>query len=146
MEGLANNGRDELELFAQHESRARPDASRNRGSRKPSATVQELAQLAELVAERVLDALALPPPSGLRVLPSGRRGRPGHDASNTSGIAFPSGSLLTAEEVAEILGVTTAWIYGQSRAGRIPTVKLGRYYRYRLEAIERWIVTREDAA
>jgi hypothetical protein len=42
--------------------------------------------------------------------------------------------------------VPTGWIYRQSRAGAIPTVKLGRYYRYRLEAIERWIVEREDAA
>jgi hypothetical protein len=31
-------------------------------------------------------------------------------------------------------------------ARRDPTVKLGRYYRYRLEAIERWIVEREQAA
>ncbi|MHB8656771.1 MAG: helix-turn-helix domain-containing protein [Solirubrobacteraceae bacterium] len=56
------------------------------------------------------------------------------------------GTLLTADELAEILGVPTGWIYRQSRAGRIPTVKLGRYYRYRLEAIEQWIVEREDAA
>jgi hypothetical protein len=35
--------------------------------------------------------------------------------------------------------VPTGWIYRQSRAGAIPTVKLGRYYRYRLEAIERWM-------
>jgi excisionase family DNA binding protein len=50
---------------------------------------------------------------------------------------------LTAEEVAELLGVTVAWVYAQSRAGAIPTVKLGRYYRYRREAIERWIATQE---
>jgi excisionase family DNA binding protein len=52
-------------------------------------------------------------------------------------------SLLTAEEVAEMLGVATSWIYEQSRTGRIPTVKLGRYYRYRFEAIERWIASQE---
>jgi predicted DNA-binding transcriptional regulator AlpA len=40
----------------------------------------------------------------------------------------------------------TGWIYRQSRAGRIPTVRLGRYYRYRLAAIERWVAEREDAA
>jgi excisionase family DNA binding protein len=54
--------------------------------------------------------------------------------------------LLTADEVADLLGVTTAWIYSQSRAGAIPTVKLGRYYRYRREAIERWIATQEIGA
>ena len=48
-------------------------------------------------------------------------------------------SLLTAAEVAELLGVRTSWVYEQSRAGRIPTVTLGRYRRYRREAIEAWL-------
>lgn len=52
-------------------------------------------------------------------------------------------TLLTADEVAEMLGVTTAWVYGQSRSGAIPTVKLGRYYRYRREAIGRWVESQE---
>jgi excisionase family DNA binding protein len=48
-------------------------------------------------------------------------------------------SLLTAREVADMLGVTTSWVYEQSRQGRIPTVTLGRHRRYRAEAIEGWI-------
>jgi excisionase family DNA binding protein len=48
-------------------------------------------------------------------------------------------SLMTAREVARLLGVPTSWVYEQSRRGRIPTVTLGRYRRYRLEAIEQWI-------
>ena len=48
-------------------------------------------------------------------------------------------SLLTADQVAELLGVPTSWVYEQSRKGRIPTVTLGRYRRYRPEAIESWI-------
>jgi excisionase family DNA binding protein len=55
----------------------------------------------------------------------------------------PSVRLLSAEDVAEILGVTTSWVYAQSRAGQIPTVRLGRYYRYRRDAVQRWIETRE---
>jgi excisionase family DNA binding protein len=51
--------------------------------------------------------------------------------------------LLTADAVAELLGVTPAWVYAQSRAGTIPTVKLGRYYRYSRTSLERWIVTQE---
>ena len=47
--------------------------------------------------------------------------------------------LLTAAEVAERLGVTTPWVWAQSRAGRIPHVQLGRYRRFREEAIEAWI-------
>jgi excisionase family DNA binding protein len=54
-----------------------------------------------------------------------------------------SGALLTAGQVAKLLGVPTSWVYEQSRRGRIPTVTLGRYRRYRLEAIEDWIRNRE---
>lgn len=50
-----------------------------------------------------------------------------------------AGSLLTAQQVAELLGVPASWVYEQSRAGRIPTVTLGRYRRYRREAIEAWV-------
>ena len=50
-----------------------------------------------------------------------------------------SGSLLTAEQVAQILGVPKSWVYEQSRRGRIPTVTLGRYRRYREEAIRGWV-------
>ena len=48
-------------------------------------------------------------------------------------------ALLTADEVARILGVTAAWVYDQSRRRQIPTVTLGRYRRYRRAAIESWI-------
>jgi excisionase family DNA binding protein len=54
--------------------------------------------------------------------------------------------LLTAGQVAELLGVPQTWVYEQSRAGRIPTVTLGRYRRYRREAIEAWLVELETAA
>lgn len=54
-----------------------------------------------------------------------------------------SGSLLTADEVADLLGVPKSWVYEQSRRGAIPTVTLGRYRRYRREAIEEWVGTRE---
>ena len=47
--------------------------------------------------------------------------------------------LLTAEEVATMLGVTTGWVYAQSRKGRIPTITLGRYRRYRRDAILHWL-------
>lgn len=47
--------------------------------------------------------------------------------------------LLTAKDVGELLGVPASWVYEQSRLGRIPTVTLGRYKRYRREAVERWL-------
>ena len=52
--------------------------------------------------------------------------------------------LLTAQEVATMLGVTTGWVYAQSRKGRIPTITLGRYRRYRRDAILR--LARPDRA
>lgn len=53
-------------------------------------------------------------------------------------------ALMTAEEVARLLGVNVAWVYAQSRRRRIPTVTLGRYRRYRRSAIERWVAQIED--
>ena len=47
--------------------------------------------------------------------------------------------LLTVEEVAERLGVTKDWVWAQARAGRIPHVQLGRYRRFREEALDRWL-------
>jgi len=47
--------------------------------------------------------------------------------------------LLTADDVAELLRVTTPWVYAQTRAGAIPHVGLGRYKRYRRSAIEDWL-------
>jgi excisionase family DNA binding protein len=50
-----------------------------------------------------------------------------------------TGPLMDAAEVAELLCVPKPWVYEQSRKGLIPTVELGRYRRYRREAIEAWI-------
>lgn len=57
----------------------------------------------------------------------------------------PTGGLLTAAQVAELLGVPQTWVYAQSRSGRIPTVTLGRYRRYRREAIEAWLQELESS-
>jgi excisionase family DNA binding protein len=55
--------------------------------------------------------------------------------------------LLTAAEVAERLGVPRSWVYEQSRRGLIPTVALGRYRRFRAEAIAAFVERLErDAA
>jgi excisionase family DNA binding protein len=38
-----------------------------------------------------------------------------------------------------MVGMTKDWIYAETRAGRIPHVSLGRYYRYRPESIDAWL-------
>lgn len=52
--------------------------------------------------------------------------------------------LLTAEEVAAMIGMGVDWIYEQARRGHIPVVKLGRYRRFRRESIEQWIAEQEE--
>ena len=47
--------------------------------------------------------------------------------------------LLTAEEIAERLGMKTEWVWAQARAGRMPHVRLGRYRRFRESAVEAWL-------
>jgi excisionase family DNA binding protein len=47
-----------------------------------------------------------------------------------------TGQLLTAEQLAERWQVKPSHVYRLTREGQIPAVRLGRYYRYRLDAIE----------
>jgi excisionase family DNA binding protein len=49
------------------------------------------------------------------------------------------GRLLTAEELAELLGMKTEWVWAQARAGQIPHVRLGRYRRFRESAVVEWL-------
>jgi excisionase family DNA binding protein len=54
------------------------------------------------------------------------------------------GDLLTAEEVAALLRVTPAWVYAETRRRRIPHIRLGRYVRYRRDALVAWMDQLED--
>ena|SRR5690349_5152656 len=50
--------------------------------------------------------------------------------------------LLTVHDVAEILSVPVSWVYGRTRrrsAGRIPGIRLGKYWRFRREEVVQWI-------
>jgi excisionase family DNA binding protein len=47
--------------------------------------------------------------------------------------------LMTAEQVAELLGMDVEWVWKMSRRGEIPTITFGRFRRYRREAILRWL-------
>jgi excisionase family DNA binding protein len=49
-----------------------------------------------------------------------------------------TGHLLSAGELAERWQVPKSHVYRLTRDGVIAAVRLGRYCRYRLEAIERW--------
>jgi hypothetical protein len=50
-----------------------------------------------------------------------------------------SGDILTAEQLADRWQVKVQWVYAKTRSGEIPRIPLpGRYYRYRLDVIERF--------
>jgi excisionase family DNA binding protein len=51
--------------------------------------------------------------------------------------------LLDAAEVAAMLGVPVRWVRDATRDGRLPCVKLGRYRRYRREALITWVQAQE---
>jgi excisionase family DNA binding protein len=52
--------------------------------------------------------------------------------------------LLTAGEVAELLAVPERWVREHTRGGLLPHVVLGRYRRYRLEAVLAWLEVQEQ--
>jgi excisionase family DNA binding protein len=64
--------------------------------------------------------------------------------AKTAPIAGFSKPILNAEEVAGHIGMTPKWIYEETRRGRIPHMKLGRYYRYRATAIDSWLRELEE--
>lgn len=47
--------------------------------------------------------------------------------------------LLTAPEVAEILGVHPNWVWAEAKAGRIPSISIGRNRRFHLRDFEEWL-------
>jgi excisionase family DNA binding protein len=70
-----------------------------------------------------------------------------HRSSSSGDVPAPlvptSTRLLTVIEVADRLGVSKQWVWAQARAGRIPHVQLGRYRRFREEAIDAWLQSLE---
>jgi len=52
--------------------------------------------------------------------------------------------LLRAEQVGEIIGMAPSAVYRLAREHQIPTVRLGRYCRFRPQAIEKWLEAKES--
>lgn len=55
-----------------------------------------------------------------------------------------SDKLMTADEVAEMLSVPTRWVREHTRSGLLPCVRLGRYVRYRGDAVDEWVAAQES--
>ena len=56
-----------------------------------------------------------------------------------NGRLLMSERLLDAKAIAERLGVPESWVRESARSGAIPCVRLGRYVRFDLDDVERWI-------
>ena len=54
-----------------------------------------------------------------------------------------SDRLLIASEVADFLAVKESWVREATRDGCLPHLRLGRYRRYRMSDIERWLAEQE---
>ncbi len=52
--------------------------------------------------------------------------------------------LLTAEDVAELIGMRTDYVYALARREEIPHLRFGRTLRFRPDAIERWLEQEEQ--
>ena len=50
-----------------------------------------------------------------------------------------TGRVLTASELGESLDVPKSWILESARSGAIPHVRLGRYVRFDLADVEKWL-------
>jgi excisionase family DNA binding protein len=53
--------------------------------------------------------------------------------------------LLNAAEVAELLAVPESWVREHTRSDSLPRIQLGRYIRYRREAVLSWIDSLENS-
>jgi excisionase family DNA binding protein len=51
--------------------------------------------------------------------------------------------LLTAGELAERLNLAESWIRNEERLGHIPSIRAGRYVRFRLSDVERALTERQ---
>lgn len=47
-------------------------------------------------------------------------------------------SLIDAEAASQRLGVPKSWVAAEARANRIPHVRLGKYVRFDVEALDAW--------
>lgn len=47
--------------------------------------------------------------------------------------------LLSIDDLSQLLGVPKSWLYERTRTGQIPHLKLGKYIRFELKAVQAWL-------
>jgi excisionase family DNA binding protein len=58
-------------------------------------------------------------------------------------LSDPLSRLLDADEVAALLNVPVSWVREHARNGHLPVVRLGRYTRFRRDAVLGYIAAQE---
>lgn len=53
--------------------------------------------------------------------------------------------LLNADQVAKLLGVSPLTVVRMSKVGRLPSLKVGKCWRYRAATIAQWIQSQEQS-
>ena len=54
-------------------------------------------------------------------------------------------TLLDPRQVAEMLNVPVSWIYSAAERGDLPSLKIGKYRRFRRDEIEAWLQKQREA-
>ena len=54
-------------------------------------------------------------------------------------MAIKLGDVLTIEDLSDYLKISKSTLYKLVREGSIPCQKIGRHWRFRKEAIDRWL-------
>ena len=50
-----------------------------------------------------------------------------------------SGGVMTIDELSDYLRISRSTLYKLAQEGRVPCQKVGRHWRFRKEAIDRWL-------
>jgi excisionase family DNA binding protein len=64
-------------------------------------------------------------------------------AKEENGPSDSAEKLLTAGDLAKHLNLPKSWVRTEERLGRIPSVRLGKYVRFRLSEVERTIAQKK---
>jgi|SRR5580704_7635320 hypothetical protein len=65
---------------------------------------------------------------------------PKSKAENNAAAESSTEKLLTSRGLADHLNVHESWVRTEERLGRIPSIRLGRYVRFKLSEVERTLV------
>ena len=52
--------------------------------------------------------------------------------------------FVSVAHIARLLGVPASWVYERTSRGEIPHYRVGRYVRFRVSEVERWLAEDRD--